>query len=569
MNLDLPRREKPGRLSFNTSTPAIQAWVDDLPLLNIYNTLDLVSGALDQINKLDIPPQQRHEALEILSTSVMCVSDALQKAFLGKRLPLPPVHMEQATQAIELCNRMAIGYRIVIDDVGSNDAERPLLCSAIHRAMRYLSEVLLTCYQVYVQYPAGLWGIINALFGLAEEYRLSTLLVTDNTLHAATRSSIETIYKQNLLLSLTCPYRLRQNEIHYVYNGLLEWANASRLHLMNDTQKLGLFAVNLRSDQPPAYRTLREDLQTGDNWRILDTSEMAHRMQQAISGEAGSTGKASGLGNFQTMQRLMLAWGVMPKRKFSRHRQDASIRLVMGLNSIHRLSADPTVEKEDEYNSITETINDHQYLQDPTFESTTSINTEMPFGNRRGGSEQVNGSADKLLHGAFAATGSVTNPVELWKMENMSAGGFCLLWDSESASCAHVGELVAILPREETEKDNQQLGVIRWMKFTPEHGLELGIQLLSPGATAVWAYVCENDPQPTKKLQGILLPEVKAINQPASLLLPSLPFRTGCISTLEHQGRKEAIILTRQLENTGSFAQYNFTSAEENNKPES
>jgi hypothetical protein len=424
----------------------------------------------------------------------------------------------------------------------------------------------LTNYQVYVQYPAGLWGIIHALFALAEELRLSTLLVTDNTLHAATSSSIETIYKQNLLLSLACPYRMRQNEIHYVYNGLLEWAIASRLHQMNDTQKLGLFAVNLRSDQPPAYRTLREDLHAGGNWRILDTSEMAHRMQQAISGHAGSTVRASGLGDAQTMQRLMLAWGVMPKRKFSRYRQDASIRLVMGLNSIHRLSADPAVEEHDEHNGITETIRDHQYLQDPTFERTTRITTGTPSGNSRRSGATANGSHGKLLRGAYSATGSRTNPAELWKMENMSAGGFCLLWDSEHASCAHVGELVAIMPREENEKENRQLGVIRWMKFTPEHGLELGIQLLSPGATAVWAYVCENELQPTNKLQGILLPEINAINQPASLLLPSLPFRTGCVSTLENTGRKEAIILTRQLENTGTFAQYNFTPAVESNK---
>jgi hypothetical protein len=497
----------------------------------------------------------------------MCISDALKKAFLGKQLPLPAGHTRLATQATELSNRMAIGYRIVVDDAGSNEAQSQLLCTAIHRAIRYLSEVLLTSYQVYVQYPAGLWGIIHALFALAEEHRLSTLLVTDNTLHAATSSSIETIYKQSLLLSLACPYRLRQNEIHYVYNGLLEWATASRLHQLNDTQKLGLFAVNLRSDQPPAYRTLRVDLQAGGNWRILDTSEMAHRMQQAISGQAGSTGRASGLGDAQTMQRLMLAWGVMPKRKFSRYRQDASIRLVMGLNSIHRLSAEPAVEEEDEQNGIAETIRDHQYLQDPTFERTTRINTRMVPGNRSGSSEQVNGSPGKLLRGAYSAAGSDTNPVELWKMENMSAGGFCLLWDSEHASCAQVGELVAIIPREENEKGNRQLGVIRWMKFTPEHGLELGIQLLSPGATAVWAYACENDPQPNSKLQGILLPEVRAINQPASLLLPSLPFRTGCISTLENRGKKEAIILTQQLENTGTFAQYNFTSAVESNKP--
>jgi hypothetical protein len=569
IELDLPRREKPGRLAFDTRTPAIQAWIDDLPLLDTDRTLVLVSSALDQINSLDIPPQQRHEALELLSTPVMCISDALKKAFIGKQLPLQADKLRQATQVMELCNHMATGYRIVVDDAGSNNAQRPLLCTAIHRAIRYLSEVLLTNYQIYVQYPVGLWGIIHALFGLAEELRLSTLPVTDNTLHTTTSSSIETIYKQSLLLSLACPYRLRQNEIHYVYNGLLEWATASRLNRINNTQKLGLFAVNLRTDLPPAYRGLREDLQADGNWRILDTSEMAHRMQQAISARAGSATRTSGLGDAQTMQRLMLAWGVMPKRKFNRYRQDATIRLVMGLNSIHRLSVTRTVEEDDGQNGITETIHDHQYLQDPTFETTTRINTVMPSEKRNGTGEKANGSPGKLLRGAYSATSSGINPVELWKMENISAGGFCLLWDSESASCARVGELVAIQSREENDRDKRQLGVVRWMKFTPEHGLELGIQLLSPGATAVWAYVCEDDPQPGPKLQAILLPEIKAINQPASLLLPSLPFRTGCKSTLENQGRKEAVILTRQLENTGTFAQYNFTAAADSNKPES
>jgi hypothetical protein len=563
MDLDLPRREKPGRLSFNTSAPAIQAWVDDLPLLNTDKTLDLVSSALDQINKLDIPPQQRHDALELLSTSVMCISDALRKSYLGKQLPLQGISLHQAAQVTELCNRMASGYRIVVDDAGSNDAQRQLLGTAIHRAMRYLSEILLTKYQIYIQYPAGLWGIMHALFGLAEELGLLTQPVTDNTLHTTSSSSIETIYKQCLLLSLACPYRLRQNEIHYVYSGLLEWATASRLYQANNTQKLGLFAVNLRADLPPTYRALHENLQTNGNWRILDTSEMAHRMQQAITGPT-ATARATGLGDAQTMQRLMLSWGVMPKRKFNRYRQDASIRLVMGMNSIHRLLWTPAVEDDDTQNGIAETIHDHQYLQDPTFERETRINNRVASGAGKATGAKGSGTPDQLLRGAYSA-GSGANPIESWKMENMSAGGFCLLWDSESVSCAHVGELVAIMSQEENDRDNRQLGVIRWMKFTPERGLELGIQLLSPGATAVWACICKDDPQPSNKLQGILLPEIKAIKQQASLLLPSLPFRVGCISTLGYRGIKEAVILTRQIENTGTFAQYNYTTAVEKN----
>jgi hypothetical protein len=558
MNLDLPRREQPGRLSFNTSREAIQAWIDDLPLLNTDRTVVLVSGALDQINSLDIPFQQRHEALELLTTPVMCVSTALKKRFLGKPLPLQAGFQQHATQLSEICNRMAVGYRIVVDDSDSNDTGEPVLCTAIHRAMRYLSDILLTHYQIYVQYPAGLWEIIHTLSGLAEELRLSTQLVTDITLPATTSSSIETIYKQALLLSLACPYRLRQNEIQYIYSGLLEWATASRLHPVNNTQKLGLFAVDLRSDLPPAYRALREDLQAGDNWRILDTSEMAHRMQQSISDQAGYTGKISGLGDAQTMQRLMLAWGIMPKREFNRYRQDASVRLITGLNSIHQLSRSPAVVNEEDHAGITPTPDDHPQLHDPTLETTTHISTVSPSQKTSSSDTRKSGDRSRLLRGAYSAA-SNSNPGEIWKMQNMSAGGFCLLWDSDSASCAQVGELAAILSLEKNANDHWQLGVIRWMKFTPEHGLELGIQLLPAGAMPVWASAGDSDLQSENRLQGILLPGIKAMNQPASLLLPTLPFRSGCVTSLEKAGGAETVKLTQQLENTGAFAQYNFT----------
>ena len=98
------------------------------------------------------------------------------------------------------------------------------------------------------------------------------------------------------------------------------------------------------------------------------------------------------------------------------------------------------------------------------------------------------------------------------------------------------------------------------MKFTKERGLELGIQLLSPGAKAVWVHLRKNGVSKGDRMQGILLPGIEAIKLQASLLLPSLPFRTGCTATLEDNGKTETIELTRQLENTGSFSQYHFTS---------
>ncbi len=99
------------------------------------------------------------------------------------------------------------------------------------------------------------------------------------------------------------------------------------------------------------------------------------------------------------------------------------------------------------------------------------------------------------------------------------------------------------------------------MKCTTAYGLELGIQMLSPSAQAVWAYVEDTGLSTGRKMQGMLLPEIKMLRQPTSLLLPTLPFRAGCITTLESAGSLQNIRLTRQLENTGSFAQYHFSTA--------
>ena len=562
MDLQLPQRFKPGRTSFHTNADAMRKWADELPLLNTARTGELVNGALDQINALDIPAGERFAALELLTTPVMCAADGLKKAFIGKPVPLQGIELKHSTQTIELYNRMATGYRILADDLGDNESQLQLLATAIHRALRYLSEILLANYQIYVQYPEGLWSIIHALYALAEKFGLAGETITDTTLHTPDSSSINRIYKQILLLSLACPYRLRQNEILYVYNALLGWVESSQLLHADARGARGLFVVDLAADKPPVYRALQDDQQDDRQLRILDTTEMEQQMQQAAAQESSQTERSAGLGGSGTMQRLMLAWGVMPKRRFSRHREDSQVKLVAGLNAIHQMSAVP-VPVEQHNNGISETIYSHQYLQDPTFEATTSIRTDFTTSPGQPGGSAAGHGKDNLLKGAYLASPAAATRHETWTMTDISAGGYCLLHEAETASSVRVGELVAIPSGETTQAASMQLGIVRWLRFTRERGLELGLQLLSPGAQAVWVSICEEEINRPERLQGILLPEIKPLRQPATLLLPSLPFRTGCLSTIEYGDRNEAVRLTRQLENTGCFAQYDFILADQ------
>ena len=544
-------RKKPGENDFDTSPTAVKQWIANLPIVNAVKSWELLDNALEEINSLDIKPMDRYTAMELLSSPVLCVSTALKNEILGKHVPLPNKHLASARQCLELYSRMATAYKIMAADLGRMSGKKQQLATAIHRAMRYSSESLLTNYQIYLQYPAGLWKSIHTLYTAAEKEGIASKPVTDTTLAPPATSTIETVYKQILLLSLANPYRLRQKEIHHVYSALHDWAAACHLSSADGKQDNGLFTINLLSDDPPCYRTLDSNTQPNRYSRILDTSDMAGMLGAMAAGDASAGGATSAISDKDTLKRLMLAWGVMPKRRFSRHQSVTPVNLVVGLDSIHRLAEEYALEAISQQPVKREEKPDEPRLQDPTFESTTSFKTLL-FKNAGGESPRKKES-----------TGTVAPAqVEAWKIADMSAGGYCLLCDSTDPTSGRVGELVAVrLPGDEVMQD-WHLGVIRRIKFTRERGLELGLQMLSPGARPVWARICRDDVSTTIRMKGILLPELKSIKQPASLVLPSLPFRVGCISSLEYGGHKETIVLTRQLENTGIFGQYHFAAAE-------
>ena len=71
MDLELPQRERPGSYSFNTNPAALTTWLNDLPLINTGRSLELLDGALQQINTIILPANNRAEALELFMTPVL------------------------------------------------------------------------------------------------------------------------------------------------------------------------------------------------------------------------------------------------------------------------------------------------------------------------------------------------------------------------------------------------------------------------------------------------------------------------------------------------------------------
>ncbi len=584
MQLYVPNRTAPKSGSFDSTPASVKKWIDNLPMANIGTTTRLLFEAITELNHQDIPAQQRFKTLELLHRPVRYVTERMKKHYVGQALPLSPRNLKIARLSREISHSLATGYKVLVMEqiAGIGRRDRKLLITAIHRSIRQLSMVLLKAYQVYEPYPQSVWLELHSLYRYAESKRLHKVEVAEEDAGDKQASTIASAYKQMLLLALACPYRLRHSEAEDVYQALEGWAAYA------DLQPLGkfteaLFSTNLDSDQPPSYLVLRDGSDNCHTTRILATRKLAEHLRRELSDKSGAnSGKPRHRVKAATLRRLMLAWGVMPKRRFSRVRDHSQVVVAMGLSSIHYF-----VSGEAAFNDAGDAHNCHRelgagsgstpQLDHARFSARTTRDREhqgkLPdvweMNYTLEGDPKPSSLEDAVTRAALGVQIDTSHCTQSWKMVNVSAGGYCLLWDNVETTRAQVGELLGI--REESDPDtfHWRLGVIRWLKYADKRGLDLGVQMLSPGAVGIAARLDKKGKvRDEDYTRGLLLPEIASLQQAATLLLPSPPFQPGDTAIANCHGKDVRVKLTKLVENTGSFAQFQFISLGEISQPQ-
>ena len=565
MDQRTPARKAPTSDSFDTRPAQVEKWIAALPLANLGETGRRLYHVLIETNGTDLPAEQRLAMLERLRAPLRTVADAMKKHFVGQPLPLADKSRQIAELAQALTRQMALGYRIAAEDSakGRNRfGDRRTRAIATHRALGCLGTVLLRAYQTYAPYPTGVWREIHALYQAAEADGSTEISIRDPE-QPDVESSIEESYKRILLLALACPYRLRPGEVEQIHAWLADWCRHATLeHLAEPRNPTGRFVVDFQSDVPPVYLVLHAVEYRDETCRILNATRLADVVRDHL-GRLRRDGQTARRVNEQVLQRLMLAWGVLPKRRFSRRQRHSTAVVAMGLSAAHYFIGGEAAFAGDA-------------ADQDLFSNPARFDAREPAASRQSRDVWEVGGA-RPLHEPHAGAGTeqyidfeplapktatpaaARTPVgpdfrtHDWKMVDVSAAGYRLLWDSGAGSQARVGELLGL--RESTDPDSFHLGigVVRWMKVA-EEGLELGVEMLSPGAVAVG----------TKKRAGgeytrsLLLPAIKALGQPATLLTAALPYRAGDHLLVNGHGKELRVELTKLVENTGIFAQFQF-----------
>lgn len=545
-----------------------EKWIADLPTAHIGETSRLIYKALAEINRVSMPVAQRFKLMELFQEPVAYLHRALGKLYLGQPFPLSRKHQKIAELNRELHWEMAIGYKIIIDANLSGFSQRvdnKVFVASINRAMNFLGQTLLISYEVYTAPPENCWLELHHLYLFAEHNNIDQTAIKDRLDRKKTSTILE-LYKKALLLTVANPYRLPQKEIRNVFAALENWlGDISILPLSTLSNPNGLFVINLDVDEPPSYLHHKKHDLGESQLRIIDTTSLTRVIRERVNEDSDKHRKTAGQRYFgllpETIKRLVLAWGAIPKRNFSRTGKNIPVNITLGLSATHYF-IDKT-QADDEHIHYTQKahFDEHSTADEPPSQPVSQPDVWDIAENP---SLQI---PDQFEVPTFLDEAYKTeiqefdeNDRDLYEshrciLVNESAGGYCVRWRTNMPLKTMVGSLIGI-KHVEGEDKSWVIGVIRWMK-TRDEDIFLGIEILAPRAEAIAARNVSHKARVSDYTRCLLLPEARAINLPRTLVTPAL-YRVGEKLRLDVHGQKVKVKLTKMLENTSTFSQFQF-----------
>ena len=558
-------------LSFAQPDPSsVGEWVSKLPMANVPEATGQVRQAAFEIARLKTDWPTRMALLETIRPTVLYLTTRLDRNVGGTGAQETNVRLAQRLQT-NLCS----GYiGVVLSATSAARKNRKALgvaSLAIHRAISDLSRTLLRTLQFYVTPADRFWFKLNALYRLAEQLGIDADKHPDSDSDASPDLSIAGTYLRALLLAMARPYQLRPHQLSSVFHMLGNWVPMVSLSPADDKD---LHLVALDSDQGPGHADRFE--QTADT-RGIRSEVLVYELQAAGRGADNSLNVPKDV-DAKLLEHLADSWDKPKPRTFGRADASDAMKVCVGLSAIHYYLSEgtrfsellpraggapaqknPFFEKDVKF--VPNEVERHRDVwaeapdaggkipQNPFIE-----NPEVAIFNA--GRDQKQGTeshARERQHGGADEAGERYECYDATTMDT-SPGGYRLRWNQPFPPNVQSGELVAL---KEISEQNWCLAVARWLRQDAS-GAFMGIQLVAPQATPVAIRVIQTKGGQTQFHRAFLLPNLKAMAQPASLITPTAPFQTGQKILLIKDGTQTTAQLGDCLLKTESFNQFTF-----------
>lgn len=576
IRLRLPEQDLHHLTLGSTNPKKMHEWVESLPMANVGESARLLYQLIQELNRLRTDGKTRFQLLESVRPALIHVERQLGKHYLGQSVVLPEKARKVAGLAQSLLTHLSIGYKLVaIDTIRKvRDKEYNKIATvSLHRAIGTMGEALLRCYQLYVPTPKFLWLELHQVYLLADGHGVATQEVEDKTFRRVQSSTVKDAYARTLLLATARPNQLRQQEIELVWDATEEWCGRV---VINDTRaNSDIFAFDLQADAPPTYRKLASQ-HAGDTLRSVDAKDISAQLKLAAE-----TGKLPEKGAEFSFPRgftrelaihLSQAWGNLTERAFARLAASGNIDICVGIGATHYFLSDGADFEAMVRGSSLKVLHeerDNPFLKSRTLKGGQEVDATDAWSQAfdGGGGRMADnvdfsrvgvGNVDSLLAENLRSAQQQQKPKfdsYTCSIVNSSPGGYCLDWTGEMPAHIRTGELIGL--REPNAK-GWSIGVIRWIKQVPGKGAQMGIELLAPKATPCATRAIKPSGEMSEWMRTLLLPELRAIGQEATLITPAIAFNTGYKVLVNLAGRESKAAIYRQLNATAGFRQFLF-----------
>ena len=573
IKLKLPRQDFAGAPLFTANPEAAAHWVQSLPVTNTNSLVQMLVQALGDLNRMALGPETRFAIMATLTPNIQVAVLNLSKRFLNQPLIMPEEPRRMAQLSDQLLSIASTGYTIVaVETIQQRDAIRNtnparLTCEAIQRALLFTGRRILQNFQIHRPVEALCWQTLHQLYALADSQRLTDLPVPDPM---SGGSTIKTTYLQAVLIGCCKTNQLRDSDLSALYRGFQQWSERVRL----DSKGTGndLFVADLESDKAPLYTALYRG-EPGPTCRYIDTTSLVEHLtelKEEVGDQAINFDKNTHV-PVPLLEHLITSLGSMSLRNFKRSATDNTLRICVGLNSTHfHVAGDRLFE---------ELVCDTSGL--PT---EPGVSADNPFLNPLSQADvwQIANPGDysgelKLVPNLLVDLDSTTRarlfqenasdlptteryPIFKARLADASPGGYCLEWTAELPGDIKAGDIVGL---KEEEHNEWVIAVIRWVSRLSNARTLIGLELLSPRAIAYGASVHQKGEDNAPPMRVLLLPEIKLVGQPQTLITP----RNGCKErqklTLGTSSEACSIQLLRHIASTGSFSQFEFCQLKE------
>ena len=594
--LNIPELQQPSRDSFDTRAKHLESWLHELPMGDTGECAKRIFHVLKEVNRLDISGKDRWRVLEAISSPLQEMTANLERHFTNQNLPIAEKNLKIADLCIELYRELALGYKILIDQIWTKQLtflNTKSAVSMIYRAMYNLYQVLLTAYEVYNDPPPNTWMHIHQLYLYADDNKLTHIVPRDIGVNSdIPRGSIGELYIQIILLGLISPYRLRQMDTKKIVKALKDWSKHCRILPADQLEeKTGHVLIKQNSDYAPGYHFVDKSINHVYT-RTIDSSRLIDHISDLVVSQPSRVEQNTPIYDLpaDVIKLLIVTLSGKSRRLFSRTDKQNQLAVSVGVNATHFMISNmqnlhPNLVEISPYATLIKSVAADQYqafvdLQakdELKFESEAHFEAAPLFGI----STIDNASADVWDDDYNSKTLGYSYNLEIWQKSktetptknkdayhqvhcdniNESANGYCLFSDlrhESNPTKVQVGELIGIRNDQSRKKqDAFDLGTIRRLKNT-EKGIELGIQKLAPSADAI--AICHYHKRNFNLLKyqrALLLPALKTLNQPPTLVANKI-FKVGDELMINKLGFKMKIQLTRIIETTGEFNQFEF-----------